>query len=81
MTGEKPFNQENFETAEKKYLSTVCKNRLYHLCDRYVVQVYPTIVFFEKGKAVERLDGIHGVGLNEGQFQEFIKVCRLQKKQ
>ncbi len=52
-----------------------------HLCDRYVVQVYPTIVFFEKGKAVERLDGIHGVGLNEGQFQELIKVCRLRKKQ
>ncbi|MCX6662610.1 MAG: thioredoxin family protein, partial [Euryarchaeota archaeon] len=44
-----------------------------HLCDRYAVEVYPTIVFFEKGKVVERLDGTHGVGLNERQFQELIK--------
>ncbi|HWR63617.1 MAG TPA: thioredoxin family protein [Candidatus Thermoplasmatota archaeon] len=50
-----------------------------HLCDRYAVEVYPTIVFFEKGKAVERLDGIHGVGLNEKQFQDLIKVCHLRK--
>lgn len=50
-----------------------------HLCDRYAVDVYPTIVFFEKGKAVERLDGIHGVGLNEKQFQDLIKVCHLRK--
>jgi thiol-disulfide isomerase/thioredoxin len=50
-----------------------------HLCDRYSVEVYPTIVFFEKGKAVERLDGTHGVGLNERQFQELIKVCHLRK--
>jgi thiol-disulfide isomerase/thioredoxin len=52
-----------------------------HLCDRYTVEVYPTIVFFEKGKAVERVDGIHGVGLNESQFQELIKICHFRKKQ
>jgi thiol-disulfide isomerase/thioredoxin len=50
-----------------------------HLCDRYDVEVYPTIVFFEKGKVVERLDGTHGVGLNERQFQELIKACHLRK--
>jgi len=50
-----------------------------HLCDRYSVDVYPTVVFFERGKAAERLDGIHGVGLNERQFQELIKVCHLRK--
>jgi thioredoxin 1 len=50
-----------------------------HLCDRYAVEVYPTIVFFEKGKVVERLDGTHGVGLNERQFQELIKACHLRK--
>jgi thioredoxin-like negative regulator of GroEL len=50
-----------------------------HLCDRYKVDVYPTIVFFENGKAVERLNGTHGVGLNEKQFQDLIKVCHLRK--
>jgi len=50
-----------------------------HLCNRYAVEVYPTIIFFEKGKPVERLDGTHGVGLNERQFQELIKICHLRK--
>ncbi len=49
------------------------------LCNRYSVEVYPTIVFFEKGKPVERVDGIHGVGLSEKQFKELINVCRLRK--
>jgi thioredoxin 1 len=52
-----------------------------HLCNRYNVEVYPTIVFFKKGKIVERLDGTHGVGLNEKQFLDLIKVCRLREKQ
>jgi thioredoxin len=50
-----------------------------HLCNRFEVEVYPTIVFFEKGKIVERIDGIHGVGLNEQQFKELINVCRHRK--
>jgi thioredoxin-like negative regulator of GroEL len=50
-----------------------------HLCNRYAVDIYPTIVFFEKGRPVERLDGIYGVGLNERQFQELIRVCHIRK--
>lgn len=51
-----------------------------HLCERYSVEVYPTIVFFEKGKAVERVDGTHGVGLNETQFRNLIRQCQLRRQ-
>jgi thioredoxin-like negative regulator of GroEL len=50
-----------------------------HLCDRYAVEVYPTIIFFEKGNIVERVDGLRGIGLNESQFKDLIKVCHLRK--
>jgi thioredoxin-like negative regulator of GroEL len=50
-----------------------------HLCNRFNVEIYPTIVFFEKGNVVKRLDGTQGVGLNERQFQELIKACHLRK--
>jgi thioredoxin-like negative regulator of GroEL len=45
------------------------------LCDRYQIEVYPTVIFFENGKPVHRLDGDHGIGLNEQQFRELIRVC------
>lgn len=51
-----------------------------HLCKRYSIEVYPTILFFEKGTAVERIDGTHGVGLNETQFRNLIRQCQLRKQ-
>jgi thiol-disulfide isomerase/thioredoxin len=50
-----------------------------NLCEKYSVEVYPTIIFFEKGKAVKRLDGTSGVGLNEKQFRDLISACRSVK--
>jgi thioredoxin-like negative regulator of GroEL len=80
-----PFSQRFLPIFEKCTKDTVYDcyrmkiDEYPHLCDRYSVDIYPTIVFFEKGKAVKRLNGIHGVGLNERQFQELIKVCHLRK--
>lgn len=45
------------------------------LCERYQIEVYPTVIFFENGKPVHRLDGIHGKGLSEQQFRDLIHVC------
>jgi thioredoxin-like negative regulator of GroEL len=50
-----------------------------HLCKRYSIEVYPTVIFFESGKVVKRLDGSHGFGLNEQQFQDLIKACEKEK--
>ena len=35
------------------------------LCEKYSVDVVPTVLLFEKGKVKKRLDGVSGVGLNE----------------
>lgn len=45
------------------------------LCEKYSVEVVPTVLVFEKGKVTKRLDGVLGVGLNEKQFKDFIGTC------
>jgi thiol-disulfide isomerase/thioredoxin len=49
------------------------------LCEKYSVAVYPTVLFFKNGKAVKRLDGTYGVGLNEKQFRDLINACPNKK--
>ncbi len=43
------------------------------LADKYAVPVVPTVLYFEKGKIVKRLDGVLGVGLHQKQLQSFMK--------
>jgi thioredoxin 1 len=40
------------------------------LCEKYFVDVVPTVLVFEKGKVVKRLDGTLGVGLKEKQLAD-----------
>jgi len=35
------------------------------LCEKYSVDVVPTVILFEKGKVKKRLDGVPGAGLEE----------------
>jgi len=35
------------------------------LCEKYSVDVVPTVLLFEKGKVKKRLDGVQGVGLEK----------------
>jgi thiol-disulfide isomerase/thioredoxin len=80
-----PFSQRFLPTFENcaKDTSHTCYRMVIDehptLCEKYSVEVYPTIIFFEKGKAAKRLDGIHGVGLNEKQYRDLISVCRSGK--
>ena len=45
------------------------------IADKYLVKVYPTVLFFENGVVSKRLDGILGVGLDEKQLAEFVGLC------
>jgi thiol-disulfide isomerase/thioredoxin len=45
------------------------------LCEKYSVDVVPTVLVFENGKLVKRLDGLHGIGLSEKQLIDFAKTC------
>ena len=45
--------------------------------DKFSVDIFPTVLFFEKGKVTKRLDGGPGVGLSEKQLADFIKACPL----
>ena len=45
------------------------------IAEKYVIDVFPTLLFFNKEKVALRLDGKPGVGLNEKQIKDFIKSC------
>ena len=47
------------------------------IAEKYVIDVFPTLLFFNQGKVGLRLDGKPGVGLNEKQIKDFIKSCPL----
>ena len=40
------------------------------LCEKYSVEVVPTVLLFEKGIVTKRLDGVPGVGLEEKHLTE-----------
>jgi thiol-disulfide isomerase/thioredoxin len=43
------------------------------LWDEYDVEAVPTIIFFEKGKIIKRLDGKSGLGLSEKQLKVWLE--------
>ena len=47
------------------------------ICDKYSIGIFPTVLFFENGVLVKRLDGAAGAGLQEKQLVEFIDSCSL----
>ncbi len=46
------------------------------LCEKYSVEVYPSVLFFSSGKLVKRLDSLHGIGLNKKQFTDFLAASQ-----
>ena len=45
--------------------------------NKFSVDIFPTVLFFEKGKVTKRLNGEPGVGLSEKQLADFVKSCPL----
>jgi len=48
--------------------------------EKYKIEVYPTVLYFEKGKLVRRLDGRHFVGLSRKALDKFIGECAVGNK-
>lgn len=46
-----------------------------HVADLYGIDVFPTLILFEKGQVAKRLDGKPGIGLSDKQIGEFIQSC------
>lgn len=47
--------------------------------DKYSIDIFPTVIYFENGKITKRLDGTHGVGLDESQLVNMADSCGLRK--
>ena len=43
--------------------------------EKYSIEVVPTVIYFENGRAAKRLDGVAGVGLFEDQLCGLISSC------
>jgi len=48
------------------------------LTEKYAIEVYPTVLFFEKGKMVKRLDGVYHRGLSKGELEDFARRCAVK---
>jgi len=43
--------------------------------EEYSIENVPTVLFFDKGKVVKRLDGKAGLGLTKSQFADLLDTC------
>jgi thioredoxin 1 len=73
-----PFSQRFLPTFEK-YSKGKSQNCLQivtddkpSLCEKYKVDVVPTVLIFENGRVAKRLDGAAGIGLSERQLLDFV---------
>jgi thioredoxin-like negative regulator of GroEL len=48
------------------------------LVERYAIQVFPTVLFFEQGQLVRRLDGVYHQGLSQDQLKDFARRCAVK---
>lgn len=65
---------EKLARKEKRRLLLVADDEE-RAADEYDIDIFPTLILFEKGRIVKRLDGRPGVGLSEKQIADFIKSC------
>jgi thiol-disulfide isomerase/thioredoxin len=66
---------EKAATLYAKQFSSVKVDDLDDLCDEYGINVYPTVIFFEKGQVLDRVDGILGVGIDVVRFSKATEKC------
>ncbi len=66
---------EQYAREEKQYFLLAQDDRE-SIGDKYSVDVFPTVLFFERGVVSKRLNGEPGVGLSEKQLADFINEIR-----
>jgi len=75
-----PFSQKFLPVFEKYSLDKAEKclriktDDKASLCEKYSIDVVPTVLVFEKGTVKKRLDGVPGVGLKEKQLRDLAKA-------
>ncbi len=76
-----PFSQRflpvfnKFAQKQTKECVRVVADYKTRLCDKFAIEVFPTVLFIEKGQVSKRLDGEAGVGLNQKQLDDFAEKC------
>ncbi len=65
--------------ANKNHFSSVKVDDHDDLCAEYGINVYPTVIFFEKGKVLSRVDAVLGVGIDIGRFHSAAEKCIASK--
>ena len=74
-----PFSQrflpvfEKYAQGQREKCLQVKTDDKASLCEKYSVDVVPTVLLFEKGKVKKRLDGVPGVGLDEKHLANLAK--------
>lgn len=66
---------EKHSSGSKNKCLRVMIDDLEDVCEKYSISVYPTVLFFKKGKVAKRLDGISGEGLNEKKLTDLMDSC------
>ncbi len=64
--------------GEPGYIRILCEDTDEHV-KKYKIEVYPTVLYFEKGKVVHRLDGKHLAGLTRKALDQFVDTCAASK--
>jgi thioredoxin 1 len=66
---------QQYAQEEQQYLLCVQDDEE-RIGDKYSIQIFPSVLFFEKGSISKRLDGKPGVGLSEKQLVDFVRETR-----
>lgn len=45
---------------------------------KYGIEIFPTVLFFEKGRLARRLDGTYHRGLSRGELEDFARRCAVR---
>jgi thioredoxin 1 len=75
-----PFSQSflpvfnNFSQNKSHNCTRVVIDDKASLCEKYSVDIVPTVILFEKGEVKKRLDGVPGEGLTEKKLKKFAKT-------
>jgi thioredoxin 1 len=48
------------------------------LVEKYAIEIFPTVLFFEAGRLVRRLDGGYHRGLSQDQLKDFARRCSVK---
>jgi len=68
------FDSQTKQPKEYKFAHVFLDDYENQLWSRLLIDVVPTVIYFENGKIAKRLDGVLGVGLRNAQLDELINT-------